>query len=112
MMDMLQSGNELQVTIRNGFDFTMAHRLLTVCSAVDRAQHDLQIEVRIDSGARCNSCVIGALLLLSELVPGRLRINLRDCSPQVIQLFLSDPLKPHFDGMLQNLPVSTNRSAP
>lgn len=106
-METTQSGEMLQVTIRDNFDFTLAHRLLTVCHAVVKAQGATHIEIVLDHLTRGNPCAIGALLLLVELAPERLHIKLHDCHPDAQAPLHCAPLGQYFAGALQPSPLSS-----
>ena len=111
-METTQSDERFQATIREDFDFTMAHRLLTVCHAVAKTQGATHIEIVLDGVPRSNACVVGVLLLLSRLTPGKLRIRFQNCQADMLDLFHSAPLAQYFDGILPDAPAPVHRSTP
>lgn len=101
-------GDTLHATVKGAFDFNTAQDLVRECKPHLRAKDITRVEVTLEQVTHCNSCAIGAMLVLSEWVHGDFRLNLQDCHADVHQLFDSGLLDRYFGG---NCPT-TGYSAP
>lgn len=87
----------LQVNVSGSFDFEMSRQMLLKCKTYAQQHKIDKINVRLKQITSCNSCAIGALILLAEKAPGGFDIHLEQCSEEVHQLFESGFLDHFFN---------------
>ena len=100
MIKLSQSGGVLQVVVDGDCDYATSRELLLSCK--DRLKNDAlsNIKITLDNATVFHTCAIGALLLLSEAVHGRLHVNLKNCAIEVHQLFEDASIKKRINAPL------------
>lgn len=88
MITLLEETAELlQVTVSGNFDFEKSREMLLKCKTYAQQHKIEKIDVRLKQITSCNSCAIGALILVADKAPGGFGIHLEQCSEEVHQLF-------------------------
>ena len=96
MINTREAGGTLHVIVSDLFDFDTSRELIRSCTALIKAHKVHQLQVTLKNVTYCNSCAIGALLVLSERVKGQFQLRLEDCHSEVNQLFDSGLLDRYF----------------
>ena len=96
MIAFRQSAELLHITVSGNCDFALARELLATCKSQMLEGNIKQIEILLEEVTSCNTCTIGAMLLLSELVQGKFQLSVNNSSPDVHHLFESGLLTRHF----------------
>ena len=91
------TGNLLSATVHEHCDFSAARELLRSCKKHMLDGKVARIEILLDEVTKCNSCIIGAALLLSDAMNGNFEIRVKNSSAEVHSLFESGLLKRYFD---------------
>jgi len=112
MIDFHQADDEIHFVVHGAFDFESSLELIRTCNAQVRknpAAH--QIKVTLKNITYFNSCAIGALLVLSDMVKGQLHISLIDCHADVHRLFDSGLIDHYFGSKISSLAIQSQVSA-
>ncbi len=95
-MQIAIKGDELQITIRGNLDFAKASNLLGQCKRHSLAHDRAKLKLSLENIKTINTCVIGALLAISEWMPGGSEFILVNCSAEINAFLGSDVLDKHF----------------
>lgn len=87
MITFQEAGEMLRLTVSGVFDFDTSREMLLKCKAYTQQHKINKIDIRLEKITSCNSCAIGALILLADHAPGGFNIHLTECSEDVHQLF-------------------------
>jgi anti-anti-sigma regulatory factor len=101
MIKLSESGGMLHAIVVGECDYATSRELLLACKSKLHNVSLTNIKVTLQGVSVFHTCAIGALLLLSESVDGRLHVNLKDCSAEIHQMFESDALKRRFNTPLK-----------
>lgn len=96
MISFNETGETLRVTVSGVFDFDTSREMLLKCKTHGQQHKINKIDVKLDQITSCNSCAIGALILLADKAPNGFSIHLDKCSEEVHQLFDSGFLDRYF----------------
>lgn len=96
MIKLKEQGDLLQVTVSGVFDFDTAREMLLKSKAQLKQDGLSKIDIHMEQVSSCNSCAVGAMLLLSEQVPSGFRVHLSNCDKGVHQLFDSGIFDSYF----------------
>jgi anti-anti-sigma regulatory factor len=97
MIDVSESPDRVKVTISGECDFVIAKEMMLACRNRIKAGAPSRIEVVLDNVTYCNSCIIGASLVLSDMVKGNFGIIVTNSNPQVHQLFEDGQIESFFN---------------
>lgn len=100
----------LEATIHGDFEFDNCRELLLACNAHAALTENARVIINLENICSVNSCAIGVLLILSESMPGGIRINLRHCGDDVMSFFNSGFLDKYFSACRNGLPASNCNS--
>ncbi|WP_446812207.1 hypothetical protein ACH50O_23310 (plasmid) [Methylomonas sp. 2BW1-5-20] len=106
-MQISNKSDLLEATINDHFEFDNYRELLLSCNAHAALTENARVIINFESVRHVNSCAIGVLLVLSESMPGGIRINLRHCGDNVMSFFNSGLLDKYFSGCPNGLPASS-----
>jgi hypothetical protein len=87
-----EQGELLQVLIHRNFDFPIACKMLQACKSSLQKGEIKRISINLERVIESNSCAIGAVLLVAEMVPEGFSIDLNECSAEVNYIFGSELL--------------------
>ena len=104
MISLHNNGETFKISISGIFDFDASRELLRKSKIHAQAHSINKIEVHLEGITSCNSCAIGALILLAEKAPGGFGIQLKQCSDDVWKLFNSGFLDRYFQ-ITKNTPA-------
>lgn len=100
----------LEATIRGDFEFDSCRELLLASNAHAALTKNARVIINFENICRVNSCAIGVLLILSESMPGGVRIYLRHCGGDVMSFFNSGFLDKYFSACPSG-PAASNCSS-
>jgi hypothetical protein len=92
MIILSEQGELLQVLIHRNFDFSIASEMLRECKTRLRKNGIKRISITLERVIESNSCSIGAVLLVAEMLPEGFNIDLNECSAEVNYIFGSELL--------------------
>lgn len=96
MIKLCEDRDLIQITLTGDLDFAAARELLHDCKLLLKKDVAMSIELHLNNIEIFQSCAIGAILLLTELVNGRMRVGLTDCAEAVHQLFDTGMMDQYF----------------
>lgn len=111
MIQISESGELLQVLASGDCDYATAREMLLTCKDRLKRNKLTQVDVVLEEVGVFHSCTIGALLILSDAVHGRLHVSLKHCSPEIHRLFESESIRQLFNFSPPSTPASSMFSA-
>lgn len=87
MINLKEQGDLLQVTVSGTFDFDTAREMLLKAKAKLKGNGLCRVDVHMEQVDSCNSCAVGAMILLSEQASSGFQVHLSNCNKSVHQLF-------------------------
>ena len=87
MINLKEQGDLLQVTVSGIFDFDTAREMLLKAKERLKQNGLRRVDIHMEQVDACNSCAVGAMILLSEQAPSGFQVHLSNCNRVVHQLF-------------------------
>ncbi len=109
MITIKQRKGLLSAALSGKCDFSAAREVLLRCEKITQETKIARVNILLEKVDSLNSCIIGAMLMLSDLVHGNLKVKVRNCSPEIQRLFESNFLT-HYLDVISLSPLSTTCS--